>query len=101
MDNVTIERYFSAHPALETGVTDHQTVVLFTKEIVDVDKSILVGNIPPLKFLSGPKKEVITGHMQGAWEPDRSVAVVMALSVPVEEYLPYIGINSRIAVICL
>ena len=42
-----------------------------------------------------------TGNIQGFWDPDRSVAVVTAVDVLVEERLYDIGIDSRRAVIHL
>ena len=40
---------------METRVTDHQLVVLSTKEILDTYKLSSVGNIPPLKFEGVPQ----------------------------------------------
>ena len=37
--------------------------------------------------------------LRGAWDPDRPVAVITAMGVPLEEALSDIGINSRRAVI--
>ena len=58
-------------------------------------------NIPPVIFIGGPTKQGITGNIQGAWDLDKSVAVVTFMCVTVEEALSYIGINSRIEVISL
>ena len=40
---------------METRVTDHQIVVLSTKEILDTYKLSSVGNLPPLKFEGVPQ----------------------------------------------
>ena len=62
-------------------------MVIFTKENMDADKPIPVVNLPPVRFLSGPSKQVRTGNIQGAWYPYRLVAVIMSVIVPVEEAL--------------
>ena len=74
-------------------------MVLFTKENMDADKPIPVVNIPPVSFIGGPSKKGITCNMQGVWDPDISVAVLIAVGVLVEEALLDIVINARRAVI--
>ena len=58
-------------------------------------------NLSPLKVTGGPRKKVITDSIHGAWDQDRSLVVVTAVGVPVEEALSDIGMNSRRAVINL
>ena len=53
---------------------DYQPVVLFTRENMDANK-------PPVRFIGGPKRQKITGSMQGAWDPERPVAVITTLGV--------------------
>ena len=60
-----------------------------------------MGNIPPLKFVEGPKNQRRTGNMYKALDPDGSVAVSMDVGVLTEEDLLDIGINDRRAVIHL
>ena len=62
-------------------------MVLFTKDNMDADKHIPVVNIPPVRFLGGPSKQVRTGNIQGAWYTYILVAVIMSVGVPVEEAL--------------
>ena len=54
-----------------------------------------MGNIISLKFAGGPTNQGRTGNMQGDWYPDRSLAVVTDVGVPVEEDLSNIIINTR------
>ena len=65
-------------------VAEHHPVVLFTKENTDTNKLVPVINLPPVMFIGGPSKQVITGSIHGAWDPDRLVAVITAVGVPVE-----------------
>ena len=74
-------------------------MVLFTKEIMDADKPVLVVNLPPLSFLGGPTQQRITGSIQGYWDPERLVTVVTTVGVLVEEALADIGMNSRKVVV--
>ena len=62
-------------------------MVLFTKENVGADKPVKVVNLPPVRFVCCPSKQVINGNTQIVWDTDRSVAVVTAIGVPVEEAL--------------
>ena len=101
MKNASTEISLSAHPSLATRDIYHKTVAPFTKEILDADEPILVGNIQLLHFTGGPTNKRRTGNIWGDWGPDRSVAVVTAVGVPVEELLSDIVMNARIAVINL
>ena len=101
MENSSIEKFLSAHPEMAKKVTYHQTVVLFTKYVLDIYKPSLLVNLPPLKFVGGPTKKVITGNIPGGWYLDISVAVITYVGVPVEETSLDIGINVRRAVIHL
>ena len=74
-----------AHSALVKEVADLMPVFIFTKEILDSDKPILVQNIPPLNFAGGPTNQGIIDNIQEAWVPDRSVAVVPSVVISVEE----------------
>ena len=58
-------------------------------------------NLPPVSFICGPAKQVITGNMQREWDTYILVAVIMAMGVPVEEVLLDILMNAKIAVINL
>ena len=65
------------------------------------DKPVPVVNLPPMMFIGTPSKQVRTGNIKGTWDTDRSVEVVTAVGVPVEEALSDIGMNARRAVIHL
>ena len=45
-------------------------------------------------FIVVPPKQVITGNIRGLWDPDKSVEVVTAVGVPLEEAFTNIGINA-------
>ena len=60
-------------------------MVLFTKEIMDVDKAVPVGNLSPVKFIGGPQKQKIIGNIKVAWDPEILVAVITTVGVLVEE----------------
>ena len=62
---------------------------------MDADKPVPVVNIPPVRFIGVPSKQVRTGNIQGVCYPGRSVAAVTALGVPMEEVLSGIGMNSK------
>ena len=64
-------------------VADHQPVVLFTKYNMDADKPVIVVNLPPVRFICGPSKQGRTLNIQVVWDPDRLVAVIMSVGVPV------------------
>ena len=80
---------------------EHHPVVLLKKDNMDADKTFPVVNLAPLRFIDGPSKQVITGNIQGAWDPDRSVAVVKDVIIPMEESFSDIGMNSKRTVIRL
>ena len=54
-----------------------------------------------VRFISVPSKQGRKGNIQGAWDPDRSMAVITAMGVLVEEVFSDIGMNSRRSVINL
>ena len=74
-------------------------MVLFTKDIMDADKSVPVVNIPPVRFIGGPTRQVRTGSMQGYWDPEISVAVINMVGIPLEEALDDIRMKNRNVVI--
>ena len=74
-------------------------VFLFTKERLYADKPILVGNLPPFKSASGTTKQGRIGNIKRDWDTYRSLAVVTAVGILVEEALSDIGMNTRRAVI--
>ena len=76
-------------------------MVLFTKEKMKEDKPVTVVNLPPVRFIGVPSNQVRTGNIQEAWATYRSVEVVTAVDLLVEEALADIGMNSRRAVIHL
>ena len=68
---------------------------------MDADKPVPVVNLPAVRFIGGHTKQVITGNIQGSWDADRSISVVAAVGIPVEESFSDIGMNARRAVIRL
>ena len=58
MENASTEVYLIAHSALVKERVYHIIVVLFTIEIMDADKPVLVVNIPPVRFICGATKQV-------------------------------------------
>ena len=46
---------------------DHLSVVIFTKYNMESDKPVPVLNLPPVRFLGVPSKQVRTGNIQGVW----------------------------------
>ena len=74
-------------------------MVLFTKENMYIDKPIPVVNIPNVRFIGGPTRQGRTGGIQGGWDPERSVAVINTVGVPVEEALADILMKARNVVI--
>ena len=46
-------------------------MVILKKKNMDADKPIPVVNLPPVMSIGGPSKQVRTGNIQGAWDPDR------------------------------
>ena len=101
MGNTSSEVSLEAHSGMVKEGADHQPVVLFKKDNMDAYQPVLVVNITRMSFIGGPSNKGRTGNIQGAWDPDRSVAVVIDVGVPAEEALSYMVMNARIAVICL
>ena len=62
-------------------------MVLFTKQNMDGDKPVPVLNFPPVRFIGGPSNQGRSCNIQGKWDPYRSVSVVTAVGVPMEEAL--------------
>ena len=60
------------------------SVVLLEKESMDSDKSVSVVNIPPFRFIDGLTKQVRTGNIQVAWDPEIFLAVIATVGVPME-----------------
>ena len=58
-------------------------------------------NLLPVTFIGGPKNQVRTGNIQGAWDPDRLVAVLVSVGVTLEKALSDIGMNAKREVIYL
>ena len=42
------------------------SVVIFTKEDMDADKPVPVGNLPPMSFIGGTQNKRRKGNIQGA-----------------------------------
>ena len=99
--DLSTEVSLAAHSVLVKEGAYHMPVVLSTKDILDVEKPILVVNITPLNFSGGTTKQGRTGNIQGACDPYRSVVVVTSVVITVEEAFMDIVINSRRAVIHL
>ena len=57
MDNASKEVSLAAHSAMLKEGEDHLSVVIFTKENMEVDKPVPVVNFPPVKFIGGPSKQ--------------------------------------------
>ena len=78
---------------------NHQPVVLFKKENMDTDEPVPVAILPPMRFIGGHTRQGRTGSIQVSWDPERSVAVITTVGIPVEEAFPDIGIKNRNVVI--
>ena len=78
---------------------DNHPVVIFNKEKMDADKPVPVVNLPPARFIDVPTRKVRTGSIQGSYDPERPVAVITTVGVPVEEDLDDIGMKTRNVVI--
>ena len=76
-------------------------MVLFTKYSMDSDKPFPEVNLPPVRFIGGPTKQVTTVNIHEAWETEILVAIITMVVVPVEEALSNIGMNTMRAVINL
>ena len=72
----------------------HHPVVLFTKYNMGAYKTVPVVNIPPVRFIGGPTKQVRSGNIQVSYDPEILVAMITTLSVPVEESLSGTGMRS-------
>ena len=59
----------SAFSVMVKERADHLPVVLFTKENIDVDKPVLVVNLPPAIFIGAPTRQARTGIILVAWDP--------------------------------
>ena len=70
-------------------------MVLFTKYGMDEHNPVPVVNIPPVRFIGGPKEQKINGNIYGAWYTDILVSMITTVGVPVEEALLDIIINPR------
>ena len=68
---------------------------------MDADKSVPVLNIPPVMFIGGTINHIISGIIQGSWDPEILVSVITTVGVPVDEALSDIVMNARIEVIHL
>ena len=58
------------HSVMVNERADHLPVVLFTKEIMDVDKPVPVVILPPVRFIYRQTSKVTKGIIQGVWDPD-------------------------------
>ena len=76
-------------------------VVIFTKEIMDIDKPVIVVNLSPVRFIDGPTNKGIKVNIQGAWDPKTLVHVITTVGVPAEEAFLDIGMNPKRAAIHL
>ena len=80
-------------------IADHLPVIIFTKYNIDTDKPAPVVNILPVRFIGVLTSQGIKISIKGAWDPERSVAVINTVEVPVEEALDDIGMRSRNVVV--
>ena len=74
-------------------------MVPFTKEIVDEDKPVPMENIPLVRFIRSTTNQIRIVNIQGAWDPERSVAVIATMGITVEEALANIVMTYRNMVI--
>ena len=65
MEILSTEVSLSAHPALVTKATDHNTVVIFTKESMDA-KKYSSGKSPTIDFFRRPHKKGKNGNYAGS-----------------------------------
>ena len=84
----------AAHSAMVKESADHQPVVLFTKDNTGADKPAPLVILPPVRFIGGPTRKVRTVSIQESWDPERSVAVITTVGIPVEEDLDDIGMKT-------
>ena len=99
MENESTELSLAAHSEMVKERADHQPVVIFTKDNMGEDKPVTVVIIPPVRFIGAPQRHDRIGSTQGSWDPERSVAVITTLRIPVDEALADIGIKTRNGVI--
>ena len=78
------ERSLSEHPELTTRVAYNQIVLLFNKESLVEYNPSTIGNILLLEFSGGGTNKLRTGNMQVHWNPERSLAVLTDVGVPVD-----------------
>ena len=52
-----------AHLSFVKEVAYNISVVIFTKESMDADKYVPVVNVPPVRFIGGPTKQVRIGKI--------------------------------------
>ena len=69
-------------------------MVIFTKENIYVDKPVPVVNIPTVRFIGAPPRQVITETIQVVWDSEISVAMITMVGLPVEEALADIGMKA-------
>ena len=50
---------------------------------MDADRPTQVVNLPPVRFIGAPTIQRRTGSIQGAWEPERLLAVITTVGEPV------------------
>ena len=63
------------------------------------DKPVPVVILPPVRFICGPTRQGRIGSIQGSWDPEISLAVIITLGIPAEEDLADIGTKTRNVVI--
>ena len=80
-------------------VADHQPVLVFTNENMDGYIHVSEVNIPPVRFICSPTRQVRTVSIKGSWDPERSVPLINKVVVSVEEALANIGMKTRNVVI--
>ena len=83
MENSSTKVSLTSHSSLVKDIADHQPVDIFTKEILDPDKPILVENLPPFKLAGVPTNQARTGNILGDWDPYISSAVVIFVDISV------------------
>ena len=66
---------------------------------MDGDKPVPVIVLPSVRYIGGPIMQVITGIIQGLWDPEISVAVITTAGIPLEDSLAGIGMKTRNLVI--
>ena len=88
-----------ANSAMVKERADHQPVVTFTNENMGAYKPVPVVIIPPVRFIGCPARKGRTVSIQGSWDPERSVAVITTVGIPMEGALADIGMETRNLVI--